>query len=184
MKIFFLFAALLNQIIDRSIFALMTLHSAGQLNNFVRLDIESSLSFSLCFTQKHATSLWCLSLLHYAGQHSSFWKKCRSGGEPLVTLCPIWPARDLDLWPAGTKTSALPLDQLPGLPNNSIGWYVIAVVENYWQNYHQIWPAREHRRSPIEIPQMIKIWQKSRLFFHFQFLLAFFGYNSNQQQYW
>ena len=49
MKIFFLFAALLNQIIDRSIFALMTLHSAGQLNNFVRLDIESSLSFYSMF---------------------------------------------------------------------------------------------------------------------------------------
>ena len=26
-----------------------------------------------------------------------FSKKCRSGGEPLATLCPIWPARDLNL---------------------------------------------------------------------------------------
>ena len=39
-------------------------------------------------------------------------KKSRSGGEPLATLCPIWPARDLNLRPPTPETNALPLDQL------------------------------------------------------------------------
>ena len=43
-----------------------------------------------------------------------FWKKCCSGDEPLATLCPIWPIRDLNLRPAARKTNALPLDQLTG----------------------------------------------------------------------
>ena len=41
-------------------------------------------------------------------------KKCRSDGEPLATLCPIWPARDLNLRPPAPETNALPLDQLAG----------------------------------------------------------------------
>ena len=39
-------------------------------------------------------------------------KKCPSDGEPLVTLCLIWPARDLNLGPPAPETNALPLDQL------------------------------------------------------------------------
>ena len=35
-------------------------------------------------------------------------KKCRSGGEPLATLCPIWPARDLNFRPPAPETNALP----------------------------------------------------------------------------
>ena len=41
-------------------------------------------------------------------------KKCRSGEEPLATLCPIWPARDLNLRPPAPGTNALSLDQLDG----------------------------------------------------------------------
>ena len=41
-------------------------------------------------------------------------KKCYSGGEPLVTLCSIWPARDLNLRPSTPETNPLPLDQLAG----------------------------------------------------------------------
>ena len=46
-------------------------------------------------------------------------KKYRSGGEPLATLCPIWPARDLKLRPPAPETSALQLDQLAGRNYNA-----------------------------------------------------------------
>ena len=39
-------------------------------------------------------------------------KKCRSGGESLATLCPIWSAWDLNLKLPAPETNALPLDQL------------------------------------------------------------------------
>ena len=39
-------------------------------------------------------------------------KKCRSGGKPLATLCPIWSARHLNLRPPAPETTALPCDQL------------------------------------------------------------------------
>ena len=38
-------------------------------------------------------------------------KKCRSDGEPLVTLFPIWPVQDLNLRPSDPETNVLPLDQ-------------------------------------------------------------------------
>ena len=41
-------------------------------------------------------------------------KKGCSDGEPLATLCPIWPARNLTLRPRAPETKALPLDQLAG----------------------------------------------------------------------
>ena len=34
-----------------------------------------------------------------------------SGGEPLTSLCPIWPVRNLNLRPPAPKTNALSLDQ-------------------------------------------------------------------------
>ena len=37
-------------------------------------------------------------------------KKCRSGSDPLATLCPIWPTWDLNLRPPFAKTNALQLD--------------------------------------------------------------------------
>ena len=37
-------------------------------------------------------------------------KKCGSGGQPLATLCVIWPARDLNLGPPAPETNILPLD--------------------------------------------------------------------------
>ena len=39
------------------------------------------------------------------------WKKCRSSGEPLATLCPTWTVRDLNLRPPFPVPNALPLDQ-------------------------------------------------------------------------
>ena len=38
--------------------------------------------------------------------------KYRNGGEPLATLCPIWPTRDLNLRPLAPETNALSLDLL------------------------------------------------------------------------
>ena len=39
-------------------------------------------------------------------------KKYRSGGEPFATLCPIWPARDLNIRAPTPETNAIPLNQL------------------------------------------------------------------------
>ena len=41
-------------------------------------------------------------------------KKYDNGNEPLATLSPIWPFRDLNLRPPAPKMNALPLDQLVG----------------------------------------------------------------------
>ena len=41
-------------------------------------------------------------------------KKYRSGGETLAALCPIRPARDLNLGPPAPETNAIPLNQLAG----------------------------------------------------------------------
>ena len=65
-----------------------------------------------CNTPKRVTSLRGPSPVFAPGQHSSFRRKCRSGGEPLATLRSIWPARDLNLKPPAPETNALPLNQL------------------------------------------------------------------------
>ena len=59
-----------------------------------------------------------LSLRLWATQLLS--KKCRSGSEPLATLCPICEVLDLNLRPLAPETNALPLDQLTGQLNL---WY-------------------------------------------------------------
>ena len=68
--------------------------------------------YTRCNTPKRVTSLWGPSPRHCARATQLLSKKCRSGGEPLATLCPIWPARDLNLGPPAPETNALPLDQL------------------------------------------------------------------------
>ena len=65
-------------------------------------------------TPKRVTSWRGPSPRHCARATQLLSKKCRSGGEPLATLCPIWPARDLNLRPPAPETNALPLDQLAG----------------------------------------------------------------------
>ena len=44
-----------------------------------------------------------------------FLKGCRSGGEPLATLSPIWKV----LTPLAPETNALPLDQLAAAQNHN-----------------------------------------------------------------
>ena len=68
--------------------------------------------YTRCITPKRVTSLWGSSPRHCARATQLFSKKCRSGGKPLATLCPIWPVRDLNLRPPAPETNALPLDQL------------------------------------------------------------------------
>ena len=74
--------------------------------------------YTRCITPKRVTSFSgpiYASLRLRATQ--IFSKKCRSGGEPLTTLCLIIPVRDLNLRPPAPETTALPLDQLAGSLN-------------------------------------------------------------------
>ena len=59
-------------------------------------------------TPKRATSLRGPFPRHCTRTTQLLSKKYRSGGEPLATLCLIWPTRDLNLRPPGPETKALP----------------------------------------------------------------------------
>ena len=72
------------------------------------------LHYTHCITPKHVTSLRGPPPSHCASAAQLLSKKCRSGGEPLATLCSIWPAQDMNLRPPTLKMNALPLDQLTG----------------------------------------------------------------------
>ena len=61
-------------------------------------------------TVKRVTSKRGPSPHHCAWATQLLSTKCCSGGEPLTTLCPIWPARDLNLIPPAPETNALPLE--------------------------------------------------------------------------
>ena len=65
-------------------------------------------------TPKHVTSLRDPSLHCCARAAQLHSKKCRSGGEPLAKVCPIWLARDSNLSSPAPEVNALPLDQLAG----------------------------------------------------------------------
>ena len=67
--------------------------------------------YTHCITPKHVKSLRVPSPRHCAWATQLRLKKCRSCGETLATLCPIWRARDLHLRPPAPDTNALPLDQ-------------------------------------------------------------------------
>ena len=87
------------------------------INNFHDVAIIKSnqiFHYTRCFTPKRVTSWRGPSPRHCARATQLLSKKCRSGGEPLATLCLIWPARDLNLRPPAPETNALPLDQLAG----------------------------------------------------------------------
>ena len=63
---------------------------------------------------KRVTSWWGPSLRHCARARQLLLKKCRSSGEPLATLSPIWPAQDLNIRLPAPETKALLLDQQAG----------------------------------------------------------------------
>ena len=67
--------------------------------------------YTRCNTPERVTSWRGPSPRHCARATQLLSKKCRNGGEPLATLCPILPARDLNLRPPAPETNALPLDR-------------------------------------------------------------------------
>ena len=66
-----------------------------------------------CIMLKRVTSLQGHLRIIGPGQHS-FSRRNVAAEASLATLCPIWPARDLNLWPPALEMNELPLDQLPG----------------------------------------------------------------------
>ena len=79
--------------------------------------INQIFHYTRCNTPKRVTSWRGPSPRHCARATQLLSKKYRSGGEPLATLCPIWPVRDLNLRPPAPETNALPLDQLATFTN-------------------------------------------------------------------
>ena len=70
--------------------------------------------YTCCIAPKRVTSLRGPSSRHCARAKQLFSKKCRNSGGPLATMCPMCPARDLNLRPTAPETNALPLDQMAG----------------------------------------------------------------------
>ena len=68
--------------------------------------------YTRCTMPKRVTSLRSPTPRPCARATQLLSKKYSSGGEPLATLCPIWPVWDLNLRPPAPETNALPLDQL------------------------------------------------------------------------
>ena len=57
-------------------------------------------------------------------------KKCCNDGEPLTTLCLIWPAWDLNLKPPAPRAKALRLDQLID-PEKNVLKHIITITHNH-----------------------------------------------------
>ena len=73
--------------------------------------------YTRCNMPKRVTNCWWSPRsCHCARVIQLLSKKCRSGGELSATLCLIWQARDLILWPPASVTNALPFGQ-------NIAWY-------------------------------------------------------------
>ena len=85
---------------------------------FCEVWLNQIFHYTRCNTPKRVTSWRGPSPRHCTRATQLLLKKCRSGGEPLATLCPIWPAQDLNLRSPAPETNTLPLDHLAG--NNSI----------------------------------------------------------------
>ena len=69
--------------------------------------------YTRCNTLKLVTSRRGPYLHHCAQATQLLSKKCHSGGEPLATLCLIWPARDLKFRPPAPEANVLLLDSKP-----------------------------------------------------------------------
>ena len=79
---------------------------------YLSLSSNQIFHYTRCNTPERVMSWRGSSLRHCAWATQLLLKKCHNGGEPLATLCPIWPARDLNLRPPVPGTNALQLDQL------------------------------------------------------------------------
>ena len=70
--------------------------------------------YTRCVTPNRATYLRDPTLRYWSGKTQLISKKFRSGGEPLVTQCSIWPVIHLKLRPPALDTNASLLVQQAG----------------------------------------------------------------------
>ena len=84
------------------------------------LTLNQIFYYTRCITPKRVTSWQDPSSRHCARVTQLLLKKCRSDGEPLATLCPILPVRNLNLRLPAPETNALAFDQLAGYFNFEI----------------------------------------------------------------
>ena len=73
-------------------FSFLTVENPGALV----FDLDINLCYTCSNTPKRVTSLRDPSLCHRTRATQLRLKKCRSGGEPLATLCSIWLVLDLN----------------------------------------------------------------------------------------
>ena len=74
-----------------------------QLNTRLLKQIFHYIKYSLCYAKASNEFAESISESLRPNNTQLLSKKCRSGGEPGATLCPIWPARDLNLRPPTQK---------------------------------------------------------------------------------
>ena len=91
-----------------------TIENSHDIAETFNNQIKSNFYYTRCNTPKRVTSWRGPSSRHCTRAAQLLLKKCRRGREPLATLCPTWPAQDLNLRSPASKTKALPLDQLAG----------------------------------------------------------------------
>ena len=92
--------------------------------------------YTRCIMLKRVTSLRGHLRIIAPGQHS-FFQRIVAAMASLATLCPIWPAWDLSLWPPTLEMNELPLDQLAGFnnvfkPHNLTDWLEIIPSNCYF----------------------------------------------------
>ena len=96
---------------------------------------KSKSNFSLCSLYFHEVCndfAGPISASLHPGNTAPFFKKCCSGGEPLATLCPMWPARDLNLRPPAPETNALRLDQRLAIFMPRFRLFINCVQDSHW----------------------------------------------------
>ena len=85
------------------------------LRKLHRNQIKSFIINTGCIPPERVTSLRGPSTRHFVCATAQLVsKKCRSGGEPLATLCPVWQTRGVNLRPPAPVTNAVTLDQMAG----------------------------------------------------------------------
>ena len=91
-----------------------------------------------CITPNRVTSLRGLFPRHCDQATQLQSKKYCSGGKQLITLCPIWPAQDLNLRPSAPETNALQLNQLAAcvflttIMQSNVFWVLLARLSSGW----------------------------------------------------
>ena len=124
--------------------------SQPPVNPDYRVDIQIK-SFIILAVLRRLTSWRGPSPRHCPRETQLLSKKCHSGGEPLATLSPIWPAKDLNLRPPAPETNALSLNQLASRID-------IYNLENAWSPK----VLNKHQKSSSS-SKMLKTFQWTKL---------------------